>query len=132
MIAESSLLGHPYEPMMAVSGIDSTIKIFSADSHAQENAELGIDIDSSGNKGQIGYPSLTPRRRRHNDEENPTRNSHEGLTSRKRMHQSYQIMSQNDAQRQGGIRDAFLTVGPFPRMRTVQIGFAEWIAWMQG
>ena len=49
------------------------------------------------------------------------------------MHQSYQILSQNDVQRQGGMRDAFITVsadGPFVRMRTVQMGFEEWINWM--
>ncbi|KAL9637620.1 MAG: hypothetical protein Q9204_001806, partial [Flavoplaca sp. TL-2023a] len=30
--------GHPYEPVLAVSGIDSTIKIFSPDNRAQEDA----------------------------------------------------------------------------------------------
>ena len=59
----------------------------------------------------------------------------EGLTSRKRMHQSYQILSQNDVQRQGGMRDAFITVsadGPFERLRMFGMGFAEWIRWMDG
>ena len=39
-------------------------------------------------------------------------------------------MSQNDVERQGGIRDAFITVrvdGPFERMRSVEVGFAECI-----
>lgn len=46
------------------------------------------------------------------------------------MHQSYQIVSQNDLQRKGGMRDAYITVsGDGPFMRRVQIGFAEWASW---
>lgn len=48
------------------------------------------------------------------------------------MHQKDQITDQNDKQREGGIRDAVITVradGPFMRMRTVQVGFAEWVSW---
>ena len=48
------------------------------------------------------------------------------------MHQSYQIVSQNDMQRKGGMRDAYITVradGPFMRMRVVQVGFVEWVSW---
>ena len=52
------------------------------------------------------------------------------------MQQSYQIMSQNDVERQGGMRDVFITVradGPFnaniPRM---EVGFAEWRSWFPG
>lgn len=48
------------------------------------------------------------------------------------MDQSYRIVSQNDLQRKGGMRDAYITVsddGPFMRMRTVQVGFAEWAGW---
>lgn len=42
-----------------------------------------------------------------------------GLKSCKRMHDSYRIMNQNDVNRQGGLDDAFITVGfnfslPFP------------------
>lgn len=51
------------------------------------------------------------------------------------MQQSYQIMSQNDVQRQGGMRDAFITVsadGPSVRMRVVEMGFAEWVSWFDG
>ena len=48
------------------------------------------------------------------------------------MQQSYQIISQNDVQRQGGMRDAYITVradGPFVRFRmpVVAMGFAEWL-----
>ena len=48
------------------------------------------------------------------------------------MQHSYQIVSQNDVQRQGGMREAFITVGPFPALRTVEVDFAEWLAWYGG
>jgi nuclear receptor interaction protein len=51
------------------------------------------------------------------------------------MQQSYEIVSQNDVERQGGMQDAFITVradGPFERMRRVEVGFAEWIGWFGG
>ena len=125
-------LGHPYEPLLAVSGIDHTIKIFSPDSRAQEDAEKGTNI-SSAVHGSSGYSSLSGRRRpRRNSpaEEEPPHQ--EGLASRKRMQQSYQIISQNDVQRQGGMRDAYITVradGPFVRLRmqVVTMGFADWL-----
>ena len=125
-------LGHPYEPLLAVSGIDHTIKIFSPDSRAQEDAEKGTNI-SSAVHGSSGYSSLSGRRRpRRNSpaEEGPPQQ--EGLASRKRMQQSYQIISQNDVQRQGGMRDAYITVradGPFVRLRmqVVTMGFADWL-----
>ena len=124
------ILGHPCEPVMAVSGIDYTIKIFSPDRYAQDNAEKGTNISSNGSNASPGDSLFSMGTRRNFSEEQPTRNDNQGLTSRKRMHQSYQILAQNDAQRQGGMRDAFITVGPFPRMRTVGIIFAEWVAWM--
>ena len=48
------------------------------------------------------------------------------------MQQSYQIISQNDVQRQGGMRDAYITVradGPFVRLRmqVVTMDFADWL-----
>ena len=126
-----SILGHPYEPVLAVSGIDHTIKIFSPDYRAQTDAQEGINISSATN-GSSGFSSLSGRRRagRGSNHEDPC--GKEGLSSRKRMDQSYQIVSQNDMQRKGGMRDAFITVradGPFMRMRAVQVGFAEWVSW---
>ena len=50
------------------------------------------------------------------------------------MDQSYQILSQNDVQRQGGMRDAFITVstdGLYMGLRRVEMGFAEWINWIE-
>ena len=56
-----------------------------------------------------------------------------GLASRRRMHESYQITSQNDVARRGGQRDAFLTVrgAAFP-IRTVRVSFASWLGLMGG
>ena len=124
-------LGHPYEPALAVSGIDHTIKIFSPDYRAQADAQAGINISSAAN-GSSGFSSLSGRRRAGRGSDMNDSSREEGLSSRKRMHQSYQIVSQNDMQRKGGMRDAFITVsadGPFMRLRAVQVGFAEWVSW---
>jgi nuclear receptor interaction protein len=57
--------GHPYETMMAVSGIDHTIKIFSPDARARENARLGRGITShdSSEFSSLAFPSRLGRRR---------------------------------------------------------------------
>ena len=49
--------GHPYEPMLAVSGMDHTIKIFSPDRRAQYEARNGISVVEGG-------PKRRPRSRR--------------------------------------------------------------------
>lgn len=131
--------GHPYETMLAVSGIDHTIKIFSPDARAREAARLGRGIeahDASGFSSLAWPPRLGRRRasrrsaasetngevtsepamaRRDEDEEleNDEYVAPAGLASRKRMHESYQIMQQNDVERQGGNQDAFITVSDF-------------------
>ncbi|KAL9040351.1 MAG: hypothetical protein Q9180_001965 [Flavoplaca navasiana] len=103
--------GHPYEPVLAVSGIDSTIKIFSPDNRAQEDARAGINVGYPDN-GYTIHSSLSGRRRRarqesSNDEDGAT----EGLSSRKRMDRREEIIRENDVQRQGGMREAFITRG---------------------
>jgi nuclear receptor interaction protein len=57
--------GHPYETMMAVSGIDHTIKIFSPDARAREIARLGRGITShdSSEFSSLAYPPRLGRRR---------------------------------------------------------------------
>ncbi|MCJ1482877.1 hypothetical protein MMC06_003043 [Schaereria dolodes] len=117
--------GHPYEPLLAVSGIDHTIKIFSPDAQAQDDARNGINLASSSNDSS-GFSSLTPgRRRAQSRRSNAVQNASggtgegndekpvpsDGLTSRKRIHDSYQIISQNDIDRRGGNRDAYITRG---------------------
>ncbi|CEL06208.1 Putative WD repeat-containing protein (AFU_orthologue; AFUA_1G02990) [Aspergillus calidoustus] len=83
--------GHPYEPIIAASGIDDTIKIFSPDQRAQDDARRGINILDPNNPANTLGPSAG------------------GLKSAKCMHDSYRIMSENDVQRQGGMSDAFVT-----------------------
>ncbi|KAL1956851.1 hypothetical protein VTO42DRAFT_6699 [Malbranchea cinnamomea] len=93
--------GHPYEPTIAVSGIDRTIKIFSPDARAQHNARLGINIaDPDAQANLVSGNHLGT---------NQGENRDLGLRSRKRMQDSYQIMSQNDVNRQGGLNDALIT-----------------------
>jgi nuclear receptor interaction protein len=127
--------GHPYETMLAVSGIDHTIKIFSPDARAREAARLGRGIeahDASGFSSLAWPPRYGGRRRpaRHSSssatsEPAVSRTGHEhdddeddnddyvapsGLASRRRLHQSYEITQQNDVERMGGNQDAFITV----------------------
>lgn len=148
--------------MLAVSGIDHTIKIFSPDRRAQHDARLGLNLGVSGtqasNHSSLNWPGTRPRHRRRQqastsatteadpehatngtpatkedsdleDVPETTRAANGGLASRRRMRDSYQITSQNDIERQGGMRDAYITVrGPFFPLRRNEISFAEWIA----
>ncbi|KAG8526759.1 uncharacterized protein KY384_008188 [Bacidia gigantensis] len=123
--------GHPHEPLLAVSGIDHTIKIFSPDARSQEDAKNGVSISSSTH-GSQGHSSLSGRRRQRSTTNNDEPQLGDGLTSRKKMHESYQIVSQNDVQRQGGNRDAYITVGPFPALRPMAVSFEEWLSFFDG
>jgi nuclear receptor interaction protein len=131
------LQGHPYEPMLAASGIDHTIKIFSPDARAREAARLGSGI---GAVDSSSFSSISwMRRRRQNRPAGATSTSEPavdaateardaadddeyvapgGLTSRKRMHLEYQITSQNDVERQGGNQETFITVSKVCAMDT--------------
>lgn len=115
------LAGHPYEPTIAVSGIDKTIKIFSPDARAQYDARRGINIadpDAEANIPSTQNPNTEPR-------------EDLGLKSCKRMSDSYQIMSQNDVDRQGGMSEAYITVRavqPF-NILTRRVLFSEWSQW---
>lgn len=124
--------GHPYEPMLAVSGIDHTIKIFSPDARAREVARHGEEVRAaeSSQFSSLAWPARLGRRRQSRRESQghttsepamPTRTAANdpddeeyiaatGLTSRKRMKDAYRIMNQNDVERQGGNQDAYLTV----------------------
>lgn len=120
--------------MLAVSGIDHTIKIFSADKLARHNARNGIGVspaDSSsfsslsfsrsrlrrrGGNANGEPPTSEPSSRtlasetsRSDDDDADANISSNGLASRKRMHDEYKITSQNDIERRGGIRDTYIT-----------------------
>ncbi|KAF1841591.1 WD40 repeat-like protein [Cucurbitaria berberidis CBS 394.84] len=120
--------GHPYEPTMAVSGIDHTIKIFSPDTRLQRNARKGIGTQSSD---PHSFSSLNWARNRRNRDQAPgsepdppaeaLSDSDEevavnGLSSRKRMHQAYQITSKNDMDRKGGREDYFISQAVFAQL----------------
>ncbi|KAI5249118.1 WD40 repeat-like protein [Aureobasidium subglaciale] len=120
------LQGHPYEPMMAVSGIDHTIKIFSPDARAREAARLGRGVGAADastfssiswmrqrrqnrRAGATSEPALPAGARDRNRDDEDEYVAPGGLASRKRMHLEYQITSQNDVERQGGNQETFLT-----------------------
>lgn len=121
------LQGHPYETMLAVSGIDHTIKIFSPDARRREDARLGRgvgEVDSSS-FSSIQWPARmrgrVPRHRPQStsepavpapapDEDDDEYVASNGLESKKRMGDEYQIVSKNDLDRQGGNQEAFITV----------------------
>lgn len=123
LIVELIRLGHPYEPMLAVSGIENTIKIFSPDARAQHDAKVGINIADPDAQANV-LARDTPGGNR-------TERNALGLRSRKRMQDSYQIMSQNDVSRQGGMNEAFITVRllHFLAARRTEVSFSEWATW---
>ncbi|KAK4941977.1 hypothetical protein LTR10_018158 [Elasticomyces elasticus] len=112
--------GHPYEPMIACSGIDSTVKVFgpAGDSRERYTAEKGTDV---ANPGGSVHSSLRfdgrRRRRRHGDDDDSDEDvdaafsGNGGLESRRAMHREYEITSQNDAERRRGVGDTLVTVG---------------------
>jgi WD40 repeat protein len=61
--------GHPYEPMLAVSGIDHTVKIFSPDGRQRFDAKRGIGIEESDHStfSSIGLRDRRGAHRRHQD-----------------------------------------------------------------
>ncbi|RVX72108.1 hypothetical protein B0A52_04706 [Exophiala mesophila] len=111
--------GHPYEPMIACSGIDSTVKIFGpgGDSRDREAAEKGIDIATPA--ASIASSSHT-RRRLDDDEDgvstDGTAHAGRGLRSRRAMHRMEEITSQNDVDQRRSTGDAFITVGPMEEL----------------
>ncbi|KAK4994336.1 hypothetical protein LTR66_005608 [Elasticomyces elasticus] len=127
----NAIQGHPYEPTLAVSGIDHTIKIFSPDARAREAARLGRGVlaHDASQFSSIAYPSRFRGRRlprQYQPTSEPAAPSSQdspevspeddvnyvapgGLASKKRTHLEYQITSQNDVDRQGGNHDASIT-----------------------
>ncbi|KAH0538660.1 hypothetical protein FGG08_004735 [Glutinoglossum americanum] len=105
-----------------------------------QDAQNGINIAHQGSSGwsSLQYDTIRShgRLRRRGGQTpattggNPDEGNTEphGLTSCKRMNQSYAITSQNDVERQGGMRDAFLTVQTLSHAR-VGVDFAVWLGW---
>lgn len=123
-----------HETMLAVSGIDHTIKIFSPDARQREVARLGrgITAHDASSFSSIAWPVRIGRRRRQTTSDQETTSSGHaipapsqeereaaedeeyiapnGLRSRKRMHDHYRITQQNDVERAGGNQEAVITV----------------------
>ncbi|KAI5801240.1 wd and tetratricopeptide repeat protein [Geopyxis carbonaria] len=96
------ITGHPYEPLMAVSGIDHTVKLFSPDRVMQhEFGAAGTDEDI-----------------------NPQRNTMEysGRVSRRQMLHMHGITSQNQMMNESGVPGAVFTV----RLSLIGLSFAQW------
>ncbi|EHY53407.1 hypothetical protein HRR83_003614 [Exophiala dermatitidis] len=124
--------GHPYEPMIACSGIDSTIKIFGpgGDSREREMAERGIDVANPGggmhSSLRFGARRSSRRMRGEDDEDEDDESDEEAqsedatsarrLRSRRAMHRSYEIISRNDVERRRGASDTYVTEGMLARL----------------
>ncbi|KAH7563413.1 hypothetical protein BM1_00460 [Bipolaris maydis] len=122
--------GHPYEPLMAVSGIDHTVKIFSPDAHLQHNARKGVGVHSAdpssfssirwGRRGRnvttesAAETETEPATAALSDSDDEVMPG--GLASRRRMHLSYQITSQNDMDRKGERDDYFISQAVFAQL----------------
>ncbi|ETI20284.1 hypothetical protein G647_08318 [Cladophialophora carrionii CBS 160.54] len=118
--------GHPYEPMIACSGIDSTVKIFGAggDSRERAAAEKGIDVANPGGRvhSSLFGGRRSARRTRSGDaedsgdEEENQESTSRGLKSRRAMQRIYNITSRNDVERRRSGGDNYVTVGPVEDM----------------
>lgn len=123
--------GHPYEPMIACSGIDSTVKIFGPGGNSRERyrAANGIDIANPGGSvhSSLRFGGRSRRAAADSDDEQEQGESPNkpeaavdetkdepvakgGLKSRKAIQRDYEITSQNDAERQRGFDDISVTV----------------------
>lgn len=115
---------------MAVSGIDHTVKIFSPDAHLQRNARKGVGVHSTdpasfssirwGRRGRAASTEAPAETETEPAVETPSDSDDEvvpgGLSSRRRMHQCYQITSQNDMDRKGGRDDYFISQAVFAQL----------------
>lgn len=115
--------GHPYEPMIACSGIDSTVKIFGpgGENREREAASEGVDIANPGGAVRRSLGIGRRRRRSRVDADDDVSDNEDdsrpnvaakpgGLKSRRAMHKEYEITSQNDVERRRNQGDVFVTV----------------------
>ncbi|KAH0612962.1 uncharacterized protein H6S33_009342 [Morchella sextelata] len=93
------ITGHPYEPKLAVSGIDYTVKIFSPDESAQREFQ-GLSLNDDEEEPEAG--------RRLNE-------------SRKRIQNEYSIRCQNQVMTESGLQEAVHAV------RMLSLSFDEWL-----
>ena len=109
--------GHPYEPIIACSGIDSTIKVFGPSARERNDAENGIDVANPGgdvhSSLRLGGRRARMARLNHDGDEPDSGADNltsRGLRSRKAIGKMYEIIGQNDVERRRGVGEAYLTV----------------------
>jgi len=106
---------HPYEPLLAVSGIDSTIKIFSPDARARRRARytnMARNYEPAGrNNRQAAEQPAREQTRQQDDSSDIDQTTDRcfGLPSSRRMADREDILSRNNEERHGGNRDAYIT-----------------------
>lgn len=87
-------VGHPSEPLIAVAGIDYTVKLFSPDREMQY--EFGANASEANKTG------------------NPSQAAYSGPASRRKMHEKQKITNQNEIMSENRYSDAVFTVSLFP------------------
>lgn len=111
---------HPHEPIIAVSGIDSTIKIFSPDARSRRDAGLANGVEEAD---QTTFSSILGHSRDRGGNGDDTANNREaadgeyegyersprGLHSRQRLHEAYEIESTNEMRNQRGLEGSFIS-----------------------
>jgi nuclear receptor interaction protein len=96
-------VGHPYEPLLAVSGIDYTVKLFSPDFELQREFGEKAGAENMCGEGETGYS---------------------GRASRRRLQNAQRITNQNAITSKTGINNTVITVS----LSGIAISFAEWRA----
>jgi nuclear receptor interaction protein len=85
--------GHPYEPLLAISGIDYTVKLFSPDLKMQRaygEMEAGVDYDSDSSSS-----SRSPSQAGGWQERGGRDKEYSGRASRRRYHEMEDIVRRN-------------------------------------
>lgn len=102
--------GHPYEPMIACSGIDSSIKVFApgGDSRDRYLARQGIDVANpgGGRHSSLGYGGMQRRRRRHVDDVTDSNSSDDDENDRQasREERAKKTSDDNESVAPGGLK----------------------------
>lgn len=122
-------VGHPYEPLLAVSGIDYTIKLFSPDQRLQsEFSEFGaVPADENRPCSAAAAAAAATAAATGGDEpmreasEEQERWTYSGRASRRRLHSKDEITSQNSVMNESGASRHVITVRGFA------VGFGDWL-----
>jgi nuclear receptor interaction protein len=97
-------VGHPYEPLLAVSGIDYTVKLFSPDQELQREFGEMAEADAG--------------------HESTSQGEYSGYGSRRKLSERDHITRQNAVASETGVTNAVITVS----FTSVALPFVEWQA----